>query len=45
MDQVSACPKCKNSINVTDFYCKACGYKLKEKPPSTSFLKQLLIKN
>lgn len=43
MDQVLICPKCQNSINTIDFFCRVCGYKLKEKPLSTSFLKQLSI--
>lgn len=43
MDQLPACPKCQNSIYPTDFFCSVCGYKLKEKPLSASFLKQLSI--
>ena len=39
----SACPKCQNNIFPTDFFCSVCGYKLKEKPLSTSFFKQLSI--
>jgi ABC-type glycerol-3-phosphate transport system permease component len=43
MDQVLTCPKCQNSIDITDFFCRVCGYNLKGKPLSTSFFKQLSI--
>ncbi|MFH0864430.1 MAG: zinc ribbon domain-containing protein [Candidatus Gottesmanbacteria bacterium] len=43
MDQALTCPKCQNSIDITDFFCGVCGYKLKEELLSTSFLKQLSI--
>jgi len=43
MEQLLTCPKCQNSNNVTDFFCRICGYKLKEKPLSTSLLKQLSV--
>ncbi len=46
MDQIvaySVCPVCRNSIDLTDFFCRACGAKLKEKPPSISLFKQLSL--
>lgn len=43
MEQLLICPKCQSSNEATDFFCRACGYKLKEKPLPTSFSKQLSI--
>ncbi len=43
MEQLLACPKCQNYNDETDFFCRVCGYKLKEALLSTSFLKQLSI--
>lgn len=43
MDQVTTCPVCQNSIDQTDFFCRACGAPLKEKPLSISLFKQLSL--
>jgi len=43
MDQVLTCPICRNSIDLTDFFCRACGAPLKEKPLSISLFKQLSL--
>jgi len=37
------CPKCQTSNYNTDFFCRSCGVKLKEKPLSTSILKQFSV--
>lgn len=43
MEQLSTCPKCQSYNDETDFFCRVCGYKLKEEPLSISFFKQLSI--
>lgn len=43
MDFQPICPYCKKTISTSDYFCPACGKKLKDKPFSTSIAKQLLI--
>lgn len=43
MDFPAVCPQCKGNIAPVDYFCPACGKKLKEKPLSTTFSKQLSI--
>lgn len=43
MDFKTTCPYCKANVPSSDFFCPACGKKLKEKPPSTSTSRQILI--
>ena len=43
MDSQTTCLNCKGNISLSDYFCPSCGKKLKEKPLSTTFLKQLLI--
>jgi small-conductance mechanosensitive channel len=43
MDSQTTCVYCKGNISLSDYFCPNCGKKLKEKPLSTTFLKQLLI--
>ena len=43
MDLQTTCVYCKGNISLSDYFCPNCGKKLKEKPLSTTFLKQLLI--
>ncbi len=37
MEQSLICPKCQNSNGVTDFFCRVCGFKLKEKLLESGF--------
>ena len=43
MDSQVTCLYCKRNISLSDFFCPNCGKKLKEKPLSTTFTRQLLI--
>jgi len=43
MDLQTTCPQCKGNISPVDYFCPACGKKLKEKPLATTFSKQLWI--
>lgn len=43
MDPQLVCPHCKSNVSLLDFFCPTCGKKLKEKPLSTSWSKQLLV--
>jgi len=43
MDQISICPKCKNNIGPTDFFCPVCGYKIVGGDASTSLFKQISV--
>src|SRR4030042_1856770 len=43
MESQTTCAYCKANISLSDYFCPNCGKKLKEKPLSTTFLKQLLI--
>jgi len=37
------CPSCKQNIALSDYFCPNCGKKLKEKPQSTTILRQIFI--
>jgi len=43
MDFQTTCPQCKGNITLLDYFCPVCGKKLKEKPLTTTFSKQLWI--
>ena len=50
MDQISFCPKCRQSIALNNYFCPNCGKKIRSPPPSTSasglivlFLKTILL--
>ncbi|HUV42882.1 MAG TPA: zinc ribbon domain-containing protein [Patescibacteria group bacterium] len=43
MESQTTCPECQSNISLSDYFCPNCGKKLKEKPLSTTLLKQLLI--
>jgi hypothetical protein len=43
MEPQATCTYCKGNISSTDYFCPNCGKKLKEKPLSTSLLRQVLI--
>jgi uncharacterized membrane protein YvbJ len=43
MDLQTTCPQCRGNITPMDYFCPVCGKKLKEKPLSTTILKQLSI--
>jgi hypothetical protein len=37
------CPNCKQTILVQDYFCPNCGKKIKDKPQSTTVLRQILV--
>jgi len=37
------CPKCHQTVEPIDFFCRNCGTNLKAKPPDTSILAQLML--
>lgn len=37
------CPKCKNPLKGTEYFCPQCGHKVKEPPPQTSIGKQISL--
>ncbi len=37
------CKHCGASVVAEDYFCPQCGKKLKNKPPSTSFLRQAIV--
>ena len=37
------CPHCGNLILPESYFCPSCGQKLKDKPPSTTIAKQIVI--
>lgn len=41
MDVLQTCPSCKENVSSEYFFCPMCGKKLREKPLSTSFGRQL----
>jgi hypothetical protein len=43
MDFQTTCIYCKGNISSSDYFCPHCGKKLKEKPLSTTFGRQLLV--
>jgi hypothetical protein len=43
MDQILICPKCKNLVGPTDFFCPTCGFKIIGGALSPSLLKQISI--
>jgi len=43
MDFQTTCAYCKGNISSSDYFCPHCGKKLKEKPLSTTFGRQLLV--
>ena len=43
MDSQTTCPDCKANISLSDYFCPSYGKKIKEKPLSTTLLKQLSI--
>jgi len=43
MDSQTTCPDCKANLSESDYFCPNCGKKIKEKPLSTTLLKQLSI--
>ncbi len=43
MDSQTNCPDCKANLSESDYFCPNCGKKIKEKPLSTTLLKQLSI--
>jgi len=43
MDFQTTCPDCKANLSESDYFCPNCGKKIKEKPLSTTLLKQLSI--
>lgn len=43
MEPMLICPQCKKDILPSDYFCPDCGKKLKDKPPSTTFLRQLIV--
>ena len=43
MDPLLTCPDCKQNVSTEDYFCPNCGKKLKEKPQSTTILRQILI--
>lgn len=43
MELQTTCTHCQGNISSSDFFCPNCGTKLKEKPPSTSLITQVLI--
>jgi hypothetical protein len=43
VDQFPSCPKCQSRLEAADFFCRTCGYKLREELLSPSWSKQLSI--
>ena len=43
MEPQLTCPQCKENILPTEYFCPQCGKKLKDKPPSTTFSRQLTV--
>ncbi len=43
MDFQTTCAYCKGNISSSDYFCPHCGKKIKDKPLSATFLKQLSI--
>ena len=43
MEPINICSRCQTNVSSLDYFCPNCGRKLKEKPLSTSVLKQVLI--
>lgn len=43
MEPQNICRHCKVSISPSDYFCPNCGKKLREKPQSTTLLKQVLV--
>jgi hypothetical protein len=43
MDPQLSCPNCKQNIAAQDFFCPNCGKKLKNKPQSTTVLRQIFV--
>jgi len=43
MDSQFTCVYCKGNISSSDYFCPNCGEKIKEKPLSTTFGRQLLV--
>jgi len=43
MDSQSTCIYCKGNISSSNYFCPNCGKKIKEKPLSTTFGRQLLV--
>jgi len=43
MEPQLSCPACKQNILTEYYFCPSCGKKLKEKPQSTTILRQILI--
>jgi hypothetical protein len=37
------CPNCKQVVLASDYFCPNCGKKIKDKPLSTTILKQALV--
>ena len=43
MKQVLICPKCKNTYEPTDLFCRVCGQKINNKTLSVSLSKQISV--
>ncbi|OGE01646.1 hypothetical protein A2196_02050 [Candidatus Curtissbacteria bacterium RIFOXYA1_FULL_41_14] len=43
MELQLTCPNCNKNILPTEYFCHQCGKKLKDKPPSTTFSRQLTV--
>lgn len=41
--ETSVCPFCNANISLSSFFCQNCGKKLRERPLSTSILRQIFI--
>jgi hypothetical protein len=43
MEPQLSCPNCKQNIAAQDFFCPNCGKKIKDKPQSTTVLRQIYV--
>jgi uncharacterized membrane protein YqaE (UPF0057 family) len=43
MEELSVCHYCGKSILLSDYFCPNCGKRLKDKPLSTSILRQIFV--
>lgn len=41
--EVPVCPFCNTAVSLSSFFCQNCGKKLRERPLSTSILRQIFI--
>lgn len=41
--ETTTCPFCNTAVSLSSFFCQNCGKKLRERPLSTSILRQIFI--